>query len=168
MRPRSVILFERLYYLSLLVLLVQQAVGYVVARNLIAGMPRDAEMAGMDNLFGGIVAGSMIFGFILAAGVPLLLAWLAARKRIEVAKWLLLVISVLSVLSWVGGLIVLMVVPIEMFEGVGGFSSLQAVSVGIDAVSELLGVVALWYLFRPDATAWFRSPIPPASADVFR
>jgi hypothetical protein len=40
--------------------------------------------------------------------------------------------------------------------------------VAIDAAAEILGVIALIYLFRREAAAWFRSPGPAANADVFR
>lgn len=168
MRPRSIILFERLYLVSLLILLVQQIGGYFVAQQMIAAMPVDSEMPEMRGLFSGIVAGSIVFAVAMAVGIPLLLAWLAARKRIEVAKWLLLAVSILSVLQWSGGLVVLLVVPLSMFDEIGGITTLQLLMVALDGLSEAIGIFALWYLFRPDATAWFRSAAPPASADVFR
>ena len=169
MRPASIIQFERLYLASLVVVVIQTVAAYFIMREVFGRMPAGADMSsGMGGMFGGIMIGSIVIGLLFSVGIPLLLWWLAARKRTEVAKWLLLVISVLSVLGWLASLVMLLVMPAQVAQDLAGFAGLQGVLVAIDGVSELLGVVALWYLFRPDATEWFRSAGPSVNADVFR
>ena len=122
----------------------------------------------MGGMFSGIMIGSIIIGLLFSVGIPLLLMWLAARKRIEVAKWLLLAVSVLSVLGWLAGVIMLLVMPAQVAQDLEGFAGLQALIVAIDGVGEALGIAALVYLFRRDATEWFRTATPNVNADVFR
>ena len=168
MRPRSIIQFERLYLVSLVIVVIQQVFGFFIARDLFGRMPTGSDMPGMNGFFSGLMIGSMLFGLLLAVGVPLLLWWLAARKRTEVAKWLLVVISVLSVLMWLTSMVMLFAMPMPS-EGVfEGFRSMQLAIVAIDGTAEIFGVVALWYLFRPDATQWFRTAGPHVDSEVFR
>ena len=169
MRPNSVIMFERLYLASLAVVITQSVATYFIMRQAFDRMPAGADMPpGMGGMFSGIMIGSIIIGLLFSVGIPLLLMWLAARKRIEVAKWLLLAVSVLSVLAWLAGVIMLLVMPAEVAQDLAGFADLQALIVAIDGVGEALGVAALVFLFRRDATEWFRSAGPSVNADVFR
>jgi len=169
MRPASIIQFERLYLASLAVVIIQSVAAYFLMQEAFARLPAGADVpAGMGGMFSGLMIGSMVIGMLFSVGVPLLLWWLAARKRIEVAKWLLLAISVLSVLAWCGSLIMLLVMPGDVAEDLGGFAGWQALLVAIDGVGEALGVVALVFLFRRDATEWFRTAAPNVNADVFR
>ena len=169
MRPASIIQFERLYLASLGVVIIQSAAAYFVVREAFDRMPAGADMPpGMGGMFSGIMIGSILVGLLFSVGIPLLLWWLAARKRTEVAKWLLLAISVLSVLAWFGSLVMLLVMPGEVAQDLAGFASLQAGLVAIDGVSEALGVAALVFLFRRDATEWFRTATPNVNADLFR
>ena len=168
MRPNSIIMFERLYLASLVVVVIQSIAAYFFMREAFGQMPAAAEMPGMGGMFSGIMIGSIVIGLLFSVGIPLLLWWLAARKRVEVAKWLLLIVSVLSVLGWLANLIMLLVMPEAVARDLASVAGWQAVLVAIDGVGEVLGVVALWYLFRPDATDWFRSAGPSVNADVFR
>lgn len=169
MRPASIIQFERLYLASLVIVLIQQVAGYFIAQEMIGRMPGGADLPpGMGGMFSGILIVSVLIGLIFAFGIPLLLWWLAARSRQEVAKWLLLAVSVLSVLMWIVGLFMLLAMPNEVQRELGGFTGLQGVLVAIDGVGELLGIVALVYLFRADATQWFRTAGPRVNSDVFR
>ena len=169
MRPASIIQFERLYLASLAVVIVQSVAAYFIVREAFGRMPAGADMPpGMGGMFSGIMIGSMIVGLLFSVGIPLLLMWLAARKRIEIAKWLLLAISVLSVLAWLGSLVMLLLMPGEVAQELAGFRDWQAGLVAIDGVGEALGVAALVFLFRRDATEWFRAAAPNVNADVFR
>lgn len=169
MRPASIIQFERLYLASLAVVIIQSVAAYFVVREAFGRMPAGADMPpGMGGMFSGIMIGSMIIGLLFSVGIPLLLWWLAARKRIEVAKWLLLAISVLSMMAWLGGLIMLLVMPMQVAQDLAGFTGLQTGLIAIDGVGEALGIAALVFLFRRDATEWFRTASPNVNADVFR
>lgn len=176
MRPDSILRFERIYLISLLLVLVQQLIGFFLARSMfgqfLGGADAPAELgASFGASFGAIMMGAMFFGLAMTLGVPLLFWWLAARKRQEFAKWLLLVISVLSTANWLFSLAVLLfMLPQDMMNvaGLGDFRTMQLVLVVVDAGAEALGIFALTYLFRQDAIDWFRSAHPGASADIFR
>jgi hypothetical protein len=168
MRPASIIQFERLYLASLAVVIIQSVAAYFVMREAFGRLPAGADVPGMGGMLSGIMIGSIIFGLLLSVGIPLLLMWLASRKRIEVAKWLLLVVSVLSVLGFLANLVMLVVMPGEVAQDIAGFAEWQAGLVAIDGVSEALGIAALVFLFRRDSTEWFRTAAPNVNADVFR
>ena len=168
MRPNSVIMFERLYLASLAVVIIQSVAAYFIMQEAFGRMPAGGAAPGMGGMFSGIMIGSMIIGLLFSVGIPLLLWWLAARKRIEVAKWLLLAISVLSMMAWLGGLIMLLVMPMQVAQDLAGFTGLQTGLIAIDGVGEALGIAALVFLFRRDATEWFRTASPNVNADVFR
>lgn len=170
MRPNAIVSFERLYLLSVGLVFAQQVVTFLFVRSMftrIAGMGMPAEASGTLSALM-IFAG--LFSVILGLGIPLLFWWLAARKRQEFAKWVLLVISVLSALNWLLSLLVLTVLPGQTMNvpGVGSAWTTQAILVALDAAAEVTGIIALTYLFRRDAVEWFRTRSPAVSADVFR
>jgi glucan phosphoethanolaminetransferase (alkaline phosphatase superfamily) len=170
MRPSAIVNFERIYLISLGLVLVQQVIAFFFMRdmfNTFGGAMRNADDAGFVSA---IMIFAMLFGLVLAAGIPLIFCWLAARKRQEFAKWVLLVLTVLSALNWLLSVVMLFLLPAgSMDMGLGsGFQGFQAALVAVDAVAEILGIVALVYLFRPEAEAWFRSQSPAASAEIFR
>jgi hypothetical protein len=171
MRPHSILAFERLYLISLLLVLVQQVMGFFFAQNMFNRFAAEAgpQAPGLGSL-NGIVIVWMLFGVAVSVGIPLLFWWLAARKRQEFARWLLLVISILSVLGCLFSLVVMLLMPGDALAvaGLGGIRSLQVAMVLVDAASEAAGVVALVYLFRAESTLWFRNVNPAASAEVFR
>lgn len=171
MRPNAIVQFERLYLASLALVIVQQVVAFFLVRNMFDGVTAGMrEAPEIDGTVSAVVIAAMLFGLLLAIGIPLLFWWLAARKRQEFAKWVLLVLSVLSGLSWLFSASVMFFLPTDMTEvpGFGGFQATQAVIIAIDLVSEVLGIIALTFLFRQEAVAWFRSAGPTVSADVFR
>lgn len=171
MRPNAIVQFERLYLVSLALVVVQQVVAFFLVRNVLdgftAGMGGAPEIGGTFSVF---MIFAMLFGLVLSVGLPLLFWWLAARKRQEFAKWVLLVLSVLSGFNWLLSVSVLFFLPSNMTDvpGLGGLQGAQGAIVAIDLVAEVLGIIALTYLFRHEAVAWFRSAGPTASADVFR
>jgi glucan phosphoethanolaminetransferase (alkaline phosphatase superfamily) len=170
MRPGAIVKFERLYLISLALVLVQQVIAFFFMRdmfNTFGGAMGDAGEAGFISA---IMVFAMLFGLVLAAGIPLIFWWLAARKRQEFAKWVLLVLSVLSALNWLLSVVMLFLLPAgSMDMAVGsGFQGFQAALVAVDALAEILGIAALVYLFRPEANAWFRGLSSAASADIFR
>lgn len=159
-------MFERLYLASLALVIVQQVVGYFVARDLLGAMPGMSADSEMQAFRGLMLGAGVIGGLLFAVGIPLLLWWLAARRRQEVAKWLLLVVSILSVLNLLGSLVMLSLGFAPTMAA--NLTALQGIAVAIDGAAELLGIAALWFLFQPDATHWFRSRNPHGGPDVFR
>lgn len=170
MRPSSIVKFERIYLASLVLVLVQQIVSFFLFRNMFNRFSVGAGGGADTAPFSIFMIFATLFGLILAVGLPLLFWWLAARKRQEFAKWVLLVLSVLSALNWLLAMTMMFFLPAGFSEvpGFGNFRDTQIVLVAIDLVSEVLGIVALTYLFRHEAVAWFRSAGPAASAEVFR
>jgi hypothetical protein len=171
MRPGAIVNFERLYLVSIGLVLVQQVLGYFFMRDMFNSVAGGMDMAeGTEGIFGVIMIFAIIFGVAMATGVPLIFWWLAARKRKEFAKWVLLVLTILSALNWLFTVVALFLVPEGPQDIVvaGGLQSMQAVLVMIDGVAEIIGIVALVYLFRPEADAWFRGLSSADSADVFR
>ena len=171
MRPRAIVYFERIYLASLALVPLQQVIGFFFVRNMLADFAgATGAPAGASQAFGAVMIFAALFGLVLALGVPLLFWWLAARKRQEFAKWVLLVISVLAGLNWLLTAAMQFFVPTELMvvPGVGSFQTTQLVLLAIDAAAEILGVIALTYLFRREAVAWFRSLGPAVNADVFR
>lgn len=170
MRPNAIVSFERLYLVSLGLVIAQQVVGFLFVRSMFDGFAALGAPADASGAFGAIMIFGMLLGLLMAIGVPLLFWWLAARKRQEFAKWVLLVLSVLSAVSWLFSVMVWLVLPGEALNvpGVGSARTTQAVIVALDAAAEVTGVMALIYLFRREAVEWFRSRNPAVSADVFR
>ena len=126
MRPRSIILFERVVILGVLL-----------------------GMAGSVLNWGRTLAVVRQFGFgagfiigVQAASIMLvlLLLYFIARKASTVAKWIFVVLVLLGVLNIVrsAGLLFSM--------GPSAFLSIAQM---------LAQLFALWLLFRPDSVAWF-------------
>lgn len=127
MRPQSIVNFERAVLAGLALGLVNTALTW----NQINATAADAGMG----------TGFLVSIQAVTIVVTLLLLWFIARKASPVAKWIYVVITVLGL---IGGLFSVS----TLLEG-------GVVSVAIVAVQYLLSIASLWFLFRPDATAWF-------------
>lgn len=131
MRPASITMFDRLFLGSLGLGLVNVVLSYDTTIGQLEANPAVAEM----GLAGpGFVIATMAFGY----GISLLLWFLTARKAVNVAKWVLVVLTVIGTL---GTPLALVDVPLP-----------QAI---ITVVLTVMQLAALWFLFRPDAKAWF-------------
>lgn len=127
MRPQSIVNFER----AVLALLALGLLNTMLTWNQISTTAADAGMG----------PGFVVSIQAVTIVVTLLLLWFIARKASPVAKWIYVVITVLGL---IGGLFSIS----KLLEG-------SAVSIAIVAVQYLLSIATLWFLFRPDATAWF-------------
>jgi hypothetical protein len=140
MRPQSIILFERLFLLSLAVSAVSFAIGYDDTMRVAANDPAMRQF----GLGQGFIVGTLAVSF----AIYLLLWYLVAHKASNVAKWILIALVAIGVAS----------LPFAL----GGPLKLTLwLNLGVYA----LEVAALAVLFRPDAMAWFRgerSPDPAA------
>jgi hypothetical protein len=124
-------MFDRLFLGSLGLGLVNVVLSYDTTIGQLEADPAVAEM----GLAGpGFVIATMAFGY----GISLLLWFLTARKAVNVAKWVLVVLTVIGTL---GTPLALVDVPLP-----------QAI---ITVVLTVMQLAALWFLFRPDAKAWF-------------
>jgi hypothetical protein len=141
MRPPSIIMFERLFLASLALSLVGFALSYEVMLEEFAREPGMAELGLGSGFVLGIVA--------VSYAVYLLLWFLIARRASNVAKWILVVLLALSVISLVG-----------LFAGPWDWMALTGLAV------YALEIAAAVYLFRPDAAAWLRgNAVDPTAFD---
>lgn len=127
MRPPSIVNFERIVLATLFLGLVGSWLNWDQARTVAAD-------AGMGT-------GFVLTVQVISVVVTLILLYFIARKGSPVAKWIYVVITVLGV---IGGL----ANPAKLLES-GGATVVVAIA------QILLSLVALWFLFRPDAKAWF-------------
>lgn len=142
MRPPSILMFERLFLASLVGSVVSTVNGYGAAVDQLA---RDPNVSAF-GLGGGIVIG--VFAFWMA--LYLLLWFLIARMAVNAAKWILLVLVVLTLLALPGSL----GWPLDWADMV-------------DLTTAVLQIAALAYLFRGDARLWLQGtrPADPAAFD---
>jgi hypothetical protein len=140
MQPESIRRFTLLYLGSLVVSLVATLVSYDTVVDSVA---RQSATAGAE-LGSGIVAGSMIVG----AAIMLLLWYLVAHKGFVIAKWIIVGFFLFSLFGAFG-----------VFAG--GVSSSEALGL----VSLALQAAAVYFLFRPDAKAWFSGDRTAASPE---
>lgn len=127
MRPKSIVTFERI----VLTIVALGIVNGLLTREQTAATAADAGMGP------GAVLGIQIVGI----AVNLLLMWFIARKASPVAKWIYVVLTAIGL---VGGL-----------AGVAKLVQGGALSTVLTIVTFALSAVSLYFLFRPDANAWF-------------
>lgn len=133
MKPASIKKFDMLYLGSIVVGLIGFAVNYGTIAD-----QANAELAaaGVEGMGSGV----MIGGVLVSVAISLALWFLVSVVRIEFVKWILAVFAGWSVLS--------------LLMGVGSelTSSLNLV---FGVIGTVLGIAAIWFLFLPDAKAWF-------------
>ena len=131
MRPHSIVMFERLILGSLAVSALSFILSYDEVTYLLASDPAMQELGlGSGFLLGVVAAGYAIF----------LLLWvLIAHKASNVAKWILIVLAALGLIS----------LPGLLSEPWNTTALLGLASYGLE-------FAAIIYLFRDDARAWFK------------
>ena len=135
MRPPSIIMFERLFLASLALSAIQFFIGYDA---MIGEMEREPAFQQL-----GIGGGALTGTFVVGMAIYLLLWFLIARKASSVAKWILVVLSALGVVTFLA----------SFASGQVTFDVVAMLGAGYYA----LEVAALVFLFRADANAWFRN-----------
>src|SRR5688500_4539053 len=128
MRPKSIVRFEQLYWASIVVSLIATVIGLEAMTRELA-----SDLAGV-GLGTGFVIGLVAVGM----AISVLLWWLIARKASNVAKWILVVLTAIGLLSVSGSLM----------------GSLDATTI-LGLASYALTIAAIVCLFRDDAKAWF-------------
>lgn len=131
MRPPSILMFERLFLVSLVLGVVSVAVGYEAMVGQLAREP------GLERL--GLGSEVLLGTVAIWLATYLLLWFLIARKASNVARWILALLSVLGALLFVPGLM-------------GPWNLTLLLNLGYYAV-ELTAVACL---FRADAAAWLK------------
>ena len=140
MQPESIRKFTLFYLGSLAVSLVATVINYDQVSQSVA---RQSGAAGAELGSGAVIA-SMVFG----AAVMLLLWYLVARKGFAIAKWIVVGFFLVSLYGLFGVLR-------------GGISASDALGL----ISFALQAVAMYFLFQPDAKAWFSRERAEASPE---
>lgn len=149
MRPQSIIRFEQAYLASIAMWGINSALGW---RAQIAAIDTSfARMPEMIPAMQGLLIGLTLFVLF----VSLLLWYFTARKASEVTKWIIVAFFGLSAVG----------LPFSL----AGFEKTGILPAVLNLVTFALHALAVWMLFRPDASAWFRAsdesaPPPPPVA----
>lgn len=134
-RPNSIVQFERFYLGALLLSVIATALSWNQITEKLAANPEAAALGP------GFVAASAAVGLLIG----LVLWYFVARKASVVAKWIVVVFCALAVLGFV-----YVAATGQTPGGIGGILGIARL---------VLSVIAVVFLFRPDAKAWFGEPI---------
>ncbi|QPC98761.1 hypothetical protein [Qipengyuania soli] len=132
MKPASVKKFDMLYLGSVAVGLVGVALNY---GNIVDAANAEMAAQGLEaTMGGGVIVVSLLFGVVIS----LALWFLVSVLRIEMVKWIIALFTGWSVVSYIVS-----------------FDSRMDLSIISGLVSTVMTVAAIYFLFRPDAKAWF-------------
>ena len=132
MKPASVKKFDWLYLGSIIIGLAGVALNY---ENLVAAA--DAEMAA-QGVEGMMTGGFLIVSLLFGVSISLALWFCVSVLRIELVKWVIALFTAWSIVSYIGS-----------------FDTRMDLSIISGLVSTVMTIAALYYLFQPDAKAWF-------------
>lgn len=131
MKPRSIIIFGRLYAAS-------TALGFfTVLFNY--GSLREYSVSR-----GGAAAISLVVA-VLSVAVSILFWFLIVHRAQAWAKWFITVMAVIGLVGMVSQ------IP------TGAYGGLSPTYIALSAISSLLNIAAILFLFRADARPWFAS-----------
>ncbi|MDJ0978544.1 MAG: hypothetical protein QNI87_08400 [Erythrobacter sp.] len=141
MQPQSIVNFSRIYLGSLAL-----GIGNFIASydSVMAELQADPVVAEMGFASLGFVLGTAAIGW----GISLLIWFFIARRASKIAKWILVALTALG----------LAMLPSSL-------ATMPTVSLVVTLVITAMQLVAIYFLFRPDARAWFDSKGDPA-ADI--
>ena len=89
------------------------------------------------------MTGLLAAGAVLAVAIPLLLLYFIARRASNVAKWIFVALTAISLYSLVSG--------------VANPATPKNLLLLVAVLNMALTLYAAWLLFRPDAKAWLAS-----------
>lgn len=140
MRPDSIRKFDMLWLGALALGVVAFVLGYGALKAQV-----DAQLAasGMTGASSAALIGGFAFGIVIS----LALWFLVSRLRLEFVKWIL-------ILLFVWGLINLPAIFAD------GFTLIDALSL----IGTAMQAAAIYFLFRPDAKAWFAAKGTPGDS----
>ena len=134
MRPKSIELFEKVYWGGTLLGLVIAILNW---GNVTATLNTpDAKALGMGS---GFLIGAIVFNLIIS----LLVWYFVARRASNVAKWIYVVLTAIALLMMLSSL-----ADPSLTSGLPLAGNLVAIG---------LQLYCAWLLFRPDAVAWLES-----------
>ncbi len=130
MRPKSIIMFERLYFASLAATVLDAVWSFDAMKAEFGADPAIAE----TGFAGGFTMAIWAFSFAFS----LLLWFFIAKRASNFSKWLLVIVTVFGLLMFAAN-------PAEML----------ATSNPATLVATILSIAAMVFLFRADAREWF-------------
>lgn len=133
MRPDSIKKFDLFFLASIAIAVVQALMNY---ETMEAAVGAQLETAGLGSEMSAILPISLAVGFAL----QLLLWFLISRLRLGWVRWVLLAFVAYRALS----------IPLAVSSGVASLSI-------TGVIAALLQIIALWFVFQPDAREWFAS-----------
>ncbi len=142
MRPVSIVRFEQAYLASIIVWLVNLALGGwgLMVRQSQRQMEGHPAFAGNPQMFD-VIPPTLAVAIGLLVLFWLTLWYFAARRASVIAKWLIVVMTGLAVLR----------LPLVL----ASYPQVGALGTVLNAAATLLGAYAVWQLFRSDARVWF-------------
>ena len=138
MRPNSIVTFERLYLGSLALGILNFFLSFDQMKAAMAAEPGIAKV--------GFGSGMLIGVFVVSLLISLLLWFFIARKASNVAKWILVVFTAFGLLGLPNVISQLSTTP--------GLTPVLAL------VITIIQLIAVYFLFRPDAAAWLKGAAP--------
>lgn len=149
MRPVSIVRFEQAYLGSIVLWLVNLALGWKTRLGALDSNPAFASNPQMAEL-----AQTMMIGTtVVMLALWLLLWYFTARRASEVAKWVIVALFGLSVIG----------LPFTLMS----YPVVGALSTVLSLATFALTAYAVWLLFQPDARAWFGGDDPEDDAAPF-
>lgn len=131
MRPASITKFDQLYLGAMALGIANTVLNY---DNTMAQLEADPAVAAAGMAGPGFMLAATAFGF----AISLLLWFFISRRASNIAKWILLVLTLIGTLM----------MPL-------GLAAVPLVQAVIAVAITVMQIAALWFLFRPDAKAWF-------------
>jgi hypothetical protein len=141
MQPESIRKFTLFYLGALVVSLVATFVGYDV---LTAQLEAQSAATGLT-----VGPGTIIAGIALNIAITLLLWYLVARKGFAIAKWIVVLLFIFTLVTSISGI----------------FADGLEVHEGLSLLAIVLQAAAVYFLFQPDAKAWFSGERANASPE---
>ena len=151
MRPRSIKIFERIYWLN--IALAVASLGWVYGRidRIIPSLPADAPA-----MAGHLIYGIMIAVGVVTIGIKLLLWFFIARRGSNTARWIFVILFVLAIAG--------IIRTVGLYER----GEMSIVGMGLWGSDMLTRIMCVCLLFRHDAAIWFdRRPMPRDLHDTF-
>ena len=142
MRPQSIVNFDRLYLVAIVLGLVNSLMSFDHYRAILAADKAAAKLHLGD--------GMIWAGLAISLGLFLLLWYLVAYRASNLAKWVLILFTVLGLMT-----------PPNSLRQLGAGAGLGIL---MSLAIEALRVVALSFLFKADAKAWLSGA--PAKGDA--
>ena len=135
MRPASITIFERCYLGAWILGLINTALSWDIAQEILNANPAIAELGP------GFVSTMLIGGTAIGAAITLTLWYFVARRGARVAKWIVVILYALGAVSFLRQLM--------------GADTVMRLGFGILFVQFILQTIAVVMLFRPDTKSWF-------------